>query len=79
MPVLSEVTSAVAGPPPRLRIHPSSVLFRTKPQCLVYHQLQPSASSGYHDMVDLMQIPDDWLVDIAPHMFRRVSGQGLPR
>ncbi|BDA45458.1 probable ATP-dependent RNA helicase DHX35 [Coccomyxa sp. Obi] len=37
------------GPPPRLRIHASSVLARTRPQWLVFWQVQQS-SSGWFEM-----------------------------
>ena len=56
-----------------MRIHKHSVLARTKPTCLLFHQLVPSATSGFHDMTDLLAVPQAWLPEIAPHMFHNVS------
>ena len=75
---LKERLWQTAGPPPKLRIHPHSVLFRTKPECVLFHQLVPSAHSAHHDMTDLLAIPLDWLPAIAPHMFRHVSAHAQP-
>ena len=42
---------ARAGLPPRLRIHASSVLARTRPQYLLFWQVQQSAGGWYEMQV----------------------------
>lgn len=47
------------------------MLARTRPQWLVFFQVQLSAS-GFHDMADVATIEPDWLPELAPHMFHYV-------
>ncbi|KAK9844106.1 hypothetical protein WJX81_004664 [Elliptochloris bilobata] len=59
------------GLPPRLRIGAASVLARTRPQWLVFYQVQLGAG-GFHDMTDVAAIEPGWLPELAPHMFHYV-------
>lgn len=72
----TEVLVACTGPPPRLRIGAASVLQRTRPQWLVFFQVQLSAS-GFHDMTDVATIEPDWLPELAPHMFHYIRDAPL--
>ena len=67
----AEALAACTGPAPRLRIGTASVLARTRPQWLVFFQVQLSAS-GFHDMADVATIEPGWLPELAPHMFHYV-------
>ena len=54
---------------PRLRIHSGSVLFRTRPQWLLFWKVQ-QGTKGWYDMQDLLAVDPQWLPEAAPHMFR---------
>ncbi|PNW76512.1 hypothetical protein CHLRE_11g467654v5 [Chlamydomonas reinhardtii] len=66
--------------PLKLRIHNSSVLWRSAPPCVVYRSVQQAdsgwyemqqADSGLYEMQGLTAVQPDWLVELAPHMFHR--------
>lgn len=57
-----------AGPPPKLRIHASSVLARTRPQWLVFWQMQQS-SSGWFEMQEVTAVEPHWLPELAAHVY----------
>eukprot|EP00798_Chlamydomonas_sp_ICE-L_P020447 gene20447-biopygen29212 len=54
----------------KLRIHGSSVLFRTKPQFVVFYQVQQS-DSGWYEMQGVTAVQPEWLVEVAPHMYAK--------
>ncbi|KAK9901246.1 hypothetical protein WJX75_002237 [Coccomyxa subellipsoidea] len=56
------------GPPPRLQIHSSSVLARTRPQWLVFWQVQQNAS-GWYEMQEVTAIESHWLPELADHVY----------
>ena len=53
----------------KLRIGLQSVLARTKPQWLLFYQVQQS-QSGWYELTDVMTIEPDWLLEAAPHMYQ---------
>jgi len=55
----------------RLRIHPSSVLFRCRPQWVCFTTAQQS-NSGWYDMLNLIAIEPAWLTELAPHFYAQV-------
>ncbi len=63
-----------AGPPPRLRIHASSVLARTRPLWLLFWQVHQSAS-GWYEMQEVTAIEPEWLVELAPHVYSRTGAR----
>ena len=62
------MTAMHPGPPPRLRIHASSVLARTRPQWLLFWQVQQGAA-GWHEMKEVTAIEPAWLPEAAPHVY----------
>ena len=66
--------SQFPGEAPRLRVHASSVLARTRPQHLLFWQVQQS-SSGWYEMQDVTAIEADWLPEAAPHVFRKTGAR----
>ncbi|KAG2447032.1 hypothetical protein HYH02_008184 [Chlamydomonas schloesseri] len=56
--------------PLKLRIHNSSVLWRSAPPCVVYRSVQ-QADSGWYEMQGVTAVRPEWLVELAPHMFHR--------
>ena len=54
----------------KLRIGQQSVLWRTKPEWVLFFQVQQS-SSGYYEMQDIVTIESDWLPEVAPHMYHK--------
>ena len=54
----------------RLKIGPQSVMWRTKPQWLLFYQVQQT-SNGWYEMHDIVTIEADWLPEIAPHMYQK--------
>lgn len=70
------IAESLVGEPPRLRIHSSSLLFRTQPPFLLFWQVQPG-TQGFFDMQDLLAIDPRWLTEIAPDMYQLV-GTNLP-
>ena len=67
-----------AGPAPKLRVHASSVLARTRPQYLLFWQVQQSAS-GFYEMLDVTAVEPDWLPEAAPHVFHRLGARAGQR
>ena len=53
-----------------LRIHPSSALFRSRPQCVVYCS---AVRTDREYMRDVTVVEADWLRELAPHFYRAVS------
>ncbi len=51
-----------------LRINPASVLSRTAPPYLLFHQVQ-QGSTGLYDMLEVVSIEPQWLPEVAPHMY----------
>ena len=62
------------GEAPKLRVHASSVLARTRPQYLLFWQVQQS-SSGWYEMQDVTAVEADWLPEAAPHVFKRIGAR----
>ena len=54
----------------RLKIGPQSVMWRTKPQWLLFYQVQQT-SHGWYEMHDIVTIEADWLPETAPHMYQK--------
>eukprot|EP00939_MAST-03C_sp_MAST-3C-sp1_P001404 g1404.t1 len=54
-------------------IHPSSVLFRKSPPCVVYNELVLTARQY---MRCVTAIPKEWLLEFAPHCFDRAARTG---
>ena len=71
---ISESDTAIYDAPTdqmaKLRIHGSSVLFRTKPQFVVFYQVQQS-DSGWYEMQGVTAVQPEWLVEVAPHMYAK--------
>jgi hypothetical protein len=59
-----------AGRPLKLRIHPSSVLFRTQPQLVVFLSCQQN-DEGWYEMQGVTAIQPDWLTELAPGVFQK--------
>jgi ATP-dependent RNA helicase DDX35 len=55
----------------RLRVHPSSVLFRCRAPWVCFVTAQQS-DAGWFEMQDVMSIEPDWLVEAAPHYFSKL-------
>lgn len=53
----------------KLKIGPQSVLWRTKPQWVLFFQVQQS-SNGWYEMQDIVTIDSEWLPEVAPHMYQ---------
>ncbi|XP_002972242.2 probable pre-mRNA-splicing factor ATP-dependent RNA helicase DEAH9 [Selaginella moellendorffii] len=51
-----------------LLIHPSSVLFRAAPRCVVFHSVM---FTGNNYMRDVTAVDPGWLTSVAPHFFER--------
>ncbi|KAG4178250.1 hypothetical protein ERO13_A10G029900v2 [Gossypium hirsutum] len=49
-------------------IHPSSVLFRVNPKCVIYHSL---VSTDRQYMRNVMSIDPSWLTEVAPHFYQQ--------
>lgn len=54
----------------KLKIGPQSVLWRTKPQWVLFFHVQQS-SSGWYEIQDIVTIEADWLPEVAPHMYQK--------
>lgn len=52
----------------KLRIHPSSVLYRCRPQWVCFYSAQQT-DSGWYEMQELLAIEPSWLTELAPHMY----------
>lgn len=59
-----------AGRPLKLRVHPSSVLFRTQPQLVVFLGCQQN-DEGWYEMQCVTAIQPEWLTELAPGVFQR--------
>jgi ATP-dependent RNA helicase DDX35 len=57
-----------AGATMLLHVHPSSVLFNTRPPHLVYHNIQKTDKTW---MLEVCTVDPDWLTELAPHFFER--------
>lgn len=55
--------------PVRLRLHPSSVLWRCQPACVLFLSA-PQGDSGWHDMQEVVAIDAALLPEVAPHFYR---------
>ncbi|TYI59412.1 hypothetical protein E1A91_D10G034800v1 [Gossypium mustelinum] len=49
-------------------IHPSSVLFRVNPKCVIYHSL---VSTDRQYMRNVISIDPSWLTEVAPHFYQQ--------
>jgi ATP-dependent RNA helicase DDX35 len=56
----------------KLRIHPSSILFRCKPKWVCFVSAQQT-DSGWYEMQEVMSIESEWLSEVAPHFFATVA------
>lgn len=54
----------------RLRIHNSSVLFRSRPNCVIFTSVQQT-DDGWYEMQGVTAVHPEWLTEVAPHMFVR--------
>ena len=50
-----------------VRIHPSSMLVKDEPLCVVYHELVLTTQEY---MRNVIEVEPQWLVEIAPHFYR---------
>ena len=50
-----------------VRIHPSSMLHKDQPECLIYHEL---VLTTMEYMRNVIQVDPQWIVDIAPHFYQ---------
>lgn len=57
-------------------IHPGSVLFRARPNCVVFVS---AVRTGKEYMRDVTSINPDWLPEIAPHFYNTVNKSGAER
>lgn len=55
-----------------LYIHPSSVLFRRVPKCVVYGEVVETTKAF---MRDVCVIEEEWLTQIAPHYYEYSRGE----
>ena len=51
----------------RVRIHPSSMLTKEQPECLIYHEL---VLTSQEYMRNVITVDRQWLLEIAPHFYR---------
>jgi ATP-dependent RNA helicase DDX35 len=51
-------------------VHPSSVLFRTQPQLLLFLGCQQN-EEGWYEMTGVTAIQPEWLTELAPGVFQR--------
>lgn len=49
-----------------VRIHPSSVLGRDEPECVIYHEL---VMTTHEYMRNIVEVEPEWLMEIAPHFY----------
>ncbi|XVE88150.1 hypothetical protein DITRI_Ditri19aG0045000 [Diplodiscus trichospermus] len=49
-------------------IHPSSVLFRVNPKCVIYHSI---VSTDRQYMRNVISIDPSWLTEVAPHFYQK--------
>ncbi|XVF25701.1 hypothetical protein REPUB_Repub13aG0236300 [Reevesia pubescens] len=49
-------------------IHPSSVLFRDNPKCVIYHSL---VSTDRQYMRNVISIDPSWLTEVVPHVYQQ--------
>jgi ATP-dependent RNA helicase DDX35 len=54
----------------RLRVHNSSVLFRSCPPCVVFTSVQQT-DDGWFEMQNVTAVAPEWLIHAAPHMYER--------
>jgi ATP-dependent RNA helicase DDX35 len=52
----------------RLCMHPSSVLYKCRPQWVCFYNAQQS-DDGWYEMHDVVAIQSEWLTQLAPHMY----------
>jgi ATP-dependent RNA helicase DDX35 len=64
-------SSSASGP--KLRIHPSSVLWRARPELVVFARCA-AGDGGWHDMQGVTAVPRAVLRAAAPHYFRWRGG-----
>lgn len=53
-----------------VKIHPSSMLFKSQPDCLIYHELVLTTQEY---MRNVIEIKPEWLIEIAPHYYRETD------
>eukprot|EP00746_Dinoflagellata_sp_MGD_P157310 gnl/MRDRNA2_/MRDRNA2_86177_c0_seq1.p1 gnl/MRDRNA2_/MRDRNA2_86177_c0~~gnl/MRDRNA2_/MRDRNA2_86177_c0_seq1.p1 ORF type:complete len:1064 (+),score=24.62 gnl/MRDRNA2_/MRDRNA2_86177_c0_seq1:50-3241(+) len=59
-----------------LYIHPSSTLFQSKPECVIYHT---STVTNKEYMREVVRINSNWLIEMAPNFFRPADLHKLSR
>jgi ATP-dependent RNA helicase DDX35 len=59
-----------------LFIHPGSVLFRTRPACVVFAQ---AVRTKREYMRDVTAIDPEWLPELAPHFYASRQKSGFER
>ena len=50
-----------------VRIHPSSMLQKDLPDCLIYHEL---VLTSQEYMRNVIEVDKQWLIEIAPHFYK---------
>jgi hypothetical protein len=74
-PPLAPPARAAPTPPPppgaplKLRIHPSSVLWRVRPELAVFHKCQQN-DEGWYEMQGVTAVTQAALAEAAPHFYR---------
>ncbi|CAG9464413.1 unnamed protein product [Pedinophyceae sp. YPF-701] len=72
--VRSRARTAAGDDPPVLRIGPASVLFRCRPEWVVFATVA-QGPEGVFDMQDVAAVDPRWLTEAAPHFFRTAKVQ----
>jgi len=52
----------------KLRIHSSSVLWRVRPELVVFHKCQQN-DEGWFEMQGVTAVPQSVLAEVAPHFY----------
>ncbi len=60
--------------PVRLKMHPSSVLWRVRSPCVVF-VTAVQGDSDWYEMQDVLAIDPAWLPEVAPHMYSYMHKQ----
>eukprot|EP00270_Netrium_digitus_P013754 TRINITY_DN4604_c0_g2_i1.p1 TRINITY_DN4604_c0_g2~~TRINITY_DN4604_c0_g2_i1.p1 ORF type:complete len:178 (-),score=52.44 TRINITY_DN4604_c0_g2_i1:235-768(-) len=70
--LMGAVYKSIRTPQLRMRIHPSSVLFRASPKFVVYHSLVLT-SPPYPYMREVSMVEADLLMEVAPSFFQQLG------
>lgn len=50
-----------------VRIHPSSMLYKDQPECVIYHEL---VLTSYEYMRNVIEVEPEWMCEVAPHFYK---------